>query len=130
MIRAASVWSSLLLGFLLLRVIYTRFGVGIPCPVRVVTGLYCPGCGMFRAVGALLRGNVWQAIRYNALSVVLLPLLLVFSARRTIRYIRTAAPALTSRAEMIVSIGVASVSLLYAIARNLPALAMLRPTGL
>jgi len=82
---------------------------------------------MFRAADALLRGDVWQAIRYNALSVVLLPLLFVFSVRETVRYIRAAAPAPASRLEIALCVGVASVSVLYAAARNLPFFAILRP---
>ena len=33
------------------------------CPIRLVTGLPCPGCGMTRACQAMVRGNwaaVWQ----------------------------------------------------------------------
>ena len=120
MFRAASFWVLMILGFLVLRLVYLVFGVGIPCPFHAVTGLYCPGCGMFRAAGALMRGDVGQAVRYNALSVVLLPMLFVLAARATIRYIRCAPPVPASRLEMVVSIGTATASLLYAVARNLP----------
>jgi len=125
--RAASLWLLLLLSFFLLRLIYLIFGIGIPCPLHAITGLYCPGCGMFRAAGALLHGDLGQAVRYNALCPVLLPLLFIFTARETIRYIQGALPAPANRLEIAICVGVAGISVLYAIARNLPPFDMLRP---
>ena len=130
MFRVASLWVLLVSVFSLLGLAYLNFGFGIPCPLHAVTGLYCPGCGMFRASISLLRWDVWQAIRYNALSVILLPLLFISIVRENTRYIRATRPAPVGRLEMIIIVGVASASVLYAIARNLPFLAMLRPTGL
>lgn len=45
------------------------------CPVLMLTGLRCPGCGSQRMVHALLHGDVVSALRYNALLTVLLPLI-------------------------------------------------------
>lgn len=39
------------------------------CQFHRLTGLNCPGCGMTRAVYALLHGQVLQALRDNALLV-------------------------------------------------------------
>ena len=128
MLRAASLWVSLFLGFLLLRFIYIGFGVGVPCPLHTFTGLYCPGCGMFRATGALLEGNIWQAVRYNALCVILLPLIFVFCIRETFQYIHATPPVSTSRLEIVIFVVVIAISVLYAIVRNLPAFDMLKPT--
>lgn len=129
-LRVAFLWVLLILFFLLLRLIYLRFGVGIPCPFFFVTGLYCPGCGAFRALSALLQGDLWQAVRYNALVVLFMPLLIVLCVRETARYIRAVRPAPLGRSETIVCIAVVAVSVLYAIARNLPFFAMLQPTSL
>lgn len=41
------------------------------CPVLLLTGLPCPGCGGLRAVSDLLRGDVLAALGSNALAVVL-----------------------------------------------------------
>lgn len=49
------------------------------CPVKVLTGLDCPGCGSQRALHALLHGDVAATIRYNALFLVTLPLLVLLS---------------------------------------------------
>jgi len=39
---------------------------GWPCPFREALGLPCPGCGLSRALSALLRGEWRQAIAWHA----------------------------------------------------------------
>jgi len=129
-IRTISLWFSLALAFTTLRFLYLRFGFAIPCPLYTVTGLLCPGCGMFRSIGALLQADVWQAVRYNALSVILLPILAVYCIRDTIRYIQVKPPVRSSRVEMAMIIGLAVISMLYGILRNIPYFEVLRPTSL
>ena len=46
------------------------------CPLRRLTGVWCPTCGMTRAVGWLLHGDLHQSLRYHPLA----PLLLVEAA--------------------------------------------------
>jgi hypothetical protein len=50
-------------------------GVFPPCPLRYLTGLYCPGCGSLRAMHQLLHGNVKAAWAMNPLMLILLPFL-------------------------------------------------------
>jgi hypothetical protein len=50
------------------------------CPIFRLTGLLCPGCGSTRALAALLHGQVREAIHWNALFVLLLPLGLAYLA--------------------------------------------------
>lgn len=45
------------------------------CAFHEMTGLYCPGCGSTRALHYLLHGELREALRYNALFVLVLPLL-------------------------------------------------------
>jgi hypothetical protein len=40
------------------------------CPVRLGTGLQCPGCGLTRAFSFMTRGEFDPAIRYNALAPI------------------------------------------------------------
>lgn len=46
-----------------------------PCPTNALTKLHCPGCGTLRALHALLRGDLGEALSQNALAVVFIPIL-------------------------------------------------------
>jgi hypothetical protein len=46
------------------------------CPVYALTGKFCPGCGVQRAARSLVRGNLSEAVSFNAL-IFGLPLLLL-----------------------------------------------------
>ncbi|MFZ0014543.1 MAG: DUF2752 domain-containing protein [Acidimicrobiia bacterium] len=37
------------------------------CPFALCTGMACPGCGLTRAAGSLLRGNLGSALDYHPL---------------------------------------------------------------
>lgn len=51
--------------------------VFLPCPFRLVTGLYCPFCGGLRMVHDLAHGQVAAALHDDALAV---PVLLIAAA--------------------------------------------------
>ncbi len=53
------------------------------CPFHTMTGLHCPGCGTTRALYSALHGQWSQAVRFNALSFVVLPLV-AFSLFRSL----------------------------------------------
>ena len=40
------------------------------CTLYQWTGLHCPGCGGTRAMGSLVRGDLWMAIRFNPLIIL------------------------------------------------------------
>ncbi len=42
------------------------------CPVALITGVACPGCGMSRAVGWLLRGDLERSFSYHPLAPLVL----------------------------------------------------------
>lgn len=48
----------------------------IPCPIKLLTGVSCPGCGMTRAYASLLRLDFSAAFAYHPLWP-LIPILLV-----------------------------------------------------
>ena len=47
------------------------------CPVHVLTGFDCPGCGSQRAFHALLNGDFEGMVRANALLVIFFPFILL-----------------------------------------------------
>lgn len=123
------------------QLVFDPFRQDVPlCPVHAMTGLICPGCGMTRAVHALVSGDVLLALRSNAMVLVLLPVVAVAWWRWFRARLRGAArpmphgPApqgtvpqdLGSRGRMLVLLFVA-VTAVYTVARNLPALAVLAP---
>jgi hypothetical protein len=50
------------------------------CLVFRYLHVYCPGCGATRALAALLHGRIAEAFHYNALVVLLVPILLTYFA--------------------------------------------------
>ena len=48
------------------------------CGFYAATGLYCPGCGMTRALHSVIHGDIIRAFQFNALLVVVLPILMYF----------------------------------------------------
>ena len=66
----------------ILCIVYYRYNPEVyhffpECPFHKYTHLDCPGCGSQRAIHALLNGQITQAINYNLLLVLSLPMLLV-----------------------------------------------------
>jgi hypothetical protein len=94
-------------------------GIFPPCPVRYLTGWYCPGCGSLRAVHQLLHGNLRAAWALNPLTILLLPFLVYGTASRALfelrgRYLpRLFLPAIWIRV-------LCAVIILFGIARNIP----------
>jgi hypothetical protein len=54
----------------LAAVTFAAARLGVRCPIRAVFGIDCPGCGGTRALLALMRGDVPQAARENAVALV------------------------------------------------------------
>ena len=61
----------LVLAFVMVLIIYSMIG----CPIRLLTGISCPGCGMTRAWVNVLSGNFDKAFYYHPMW--LLPLLFI-----------------------------------------------------
>ena len=53
------------------------------CPLRALTGIPCPVCGMTRAVTAAMRGDLWASLRYQPAGIVLLVIGLFMVTRRS-----------------------------------------------
>jgi hypothetical protein len=44
----------------------------LPCPIKFITGIDCPGCGFQRAFIALLQGHMYQSFLFYPPTVPLL----------------------------------------------------------
>lgn len=100
-------------------------GTFIPCPFRTITGLWCPGCGLTRAVHHLLRGHVVTAMHFN---LFVIPIVLAIAAS-WLSWLTASAglrptwsPRLSSRA----STALIGVAVAFAVIRNLPGVPGLR----
>ncbi len=106
-------------------------GVFPPCPLRYLTGWYCPGCGSLRALHQFLHGNLRAAWALNPLTVVLLPFLAYGTASYALfeirgRYLpRLFLPAIWIRA-------LCAIIILFGIVRNIPVrpFDLLAPAGM
>lgn len=90
------------------------------CHLHTLTGLHCPGCGTTRALHAALNGRLLQSLAYNALVVVVLPVVgwaLVRSLRAWVA--DRPAPPLTRRVDRWLW-ALAGLMVAFAVARNLP----------
>jgi len=53
----------------------------LPCLFHQTTGLYCPGCGLTRAMHALVHFDLLRAIRMNAFFILSAPIFFLLSWR-------------------------------------------------
>ena len=90
------------------------------CLLHSLTGLHCPGCGTTRALHALLNGHVAQAIAYNALILLVLPVVIWSVIREKLSPDRTWSEHRSRhRATICVWLFVALL-LIFGVLRNLP----------
>lgn len=64
--------------FLLFITIVTEIPL-LFCWFHRLTGLYCPGCGMTRAIKSIISMGLYQAFRYNALIFIIPPIFCLYS---------------------------------------------------
>jgi hypothetical protein len=103
----------------------TKYGFYPVCLFHSLTGWNCPGCGGTRAAYQLLHGHLLRALRDNALFVVMLTGLAMWSLRWLVRKMRNQ-PAtfnVPARAWWWFLVG----ALIFTVLRNLPAFAWLSP---
>ena len=98
--------------------ICTRFGVGIPCPFRKLTGFLCPGCGVSRLCLCLLRLDFAGAWAAHPVIFSLLPFAAVLAVRFAMRYVQSGCRRLT-KTETVLTYAACAVLLVYGVVRNL-----------
>ena len=66
----------------------TRYSFYPQCPIYSSLHLLCPGCGTTRALAALLRGHLREAIHLNALTTLLFPIAIAYAAQNYRSHLR------------------------------------------
>ena len=94
------------------------------CMLHSWTGLHCPGCGSLRALSALARGDITEALRSNLLLTLSIPAAIGLLGLR--RWLRGDWALLTSIPPWGWWIGLALV-LGFGLIRNFPAFEFLQP---
>jgi hypothetical protein len=97
------------------------------CLFHDITGWYCPGCGITRALHALVHFDLVRAFAMNALLVVSLPVLGFMALQGFTR--RALLPTAVSRVVFNGRVWIGAL-LVFGIARNLPGLDIFAPGGL
>lgn len=93
-------WSSSLPALLAASFFYYPYAFTGPvlCPMALVLGLPCPGCGLTRAFCLMTHGQFAEALRYHALAPAMLGYLAFLWVYKIIESVRGAPPRLpTSR---------------------------------
>ncbi|MBO4982252.1 MAG: DUF2752 domain-containing protein [Lachnospiraceae bacterium] len=70
--------NSVALIIILIYLALTQYFFHTVCPLKIVTGLDCPACGLTRASLLLLTGHITEALERNASVVCWVPLILYF----------------------------------------------------
>jgi hypothetical protein len=95
------------------------------CPFRVLTGLWCPGCGGLRCAHALVHGDLATALGANALAVVGFAACAVLWTGWTVRSVQ--GRPFTVRLRPVHRWAVATLIVVFTIVRNLPLGGWLHP---
>lgn len=97
------------------------------CMLNRAFGVQCPGCGGTHMLLAAVRGDFYQAFRYNPYLFLTLPVMGVFALYQMARYVLNLQ--LSAWVDNLVMYYTISL-VVYGVLRNLPFLQFLQPTKL
>lgn len=97
-----------------------------PCPFHEITGFFCPGCGITRALHALVHFDVPRALAMNAFLISSLPLLAVMTVQGFTQ--RALLPDVVARVVFDGRWWIAAL-VVFGVVRNLPGFEALAPGG-
>lgn len=122
LIKIASVLTLGIAYYIIIKIV----GKGLSCPIKAITGKYCPGCGVTRMCMALISGDIKAAVQYNLLLMSLIPVFAVFGTRRAVIYVKTGNSE-PDKIEAVVILIVFVATVAFWILRNTEAFAFLAP---
>jgi hypothetical protein len=103
-------------------------GIGFPCLIHELAGLYCSGCGASRALRAILHLQFYKALRYNAAFTLLFPFIAAYFLAVGYSFVRFGEDRVSFRVPAKLLWGILAAVLAFGILRNLPAFSFLAPT--
>lgn len=107
-----------------LALVYTvdpsEVGFYPPCMLHRMTGWHCPGCGATRALHALLHGDLLQALAFNPVFVILMPIIGVAFAWHGLEKWRGRPPRTRPLLPGGVILALAALLVAFGLLRNLP----------
>jgi len=109
--------------------LYAEFGIGFPCLFHEVTGQYCAGCGMTRAVVALSNMDFYQALRYNVFVVIALPFLAIYFLVEAYYWVLNRKNRF-EKVFQVIAVVILVGLVVYSVFRNIPAFSWLAPTDI
>jgi Protein of unknown function (DUF2752). len=113
---------------LLYILFWFKTGILLPCLFHKITGLYCPGCGVTRMCLSLLHMNFYQAFRYNAGVMVILPILILYGLKYVIMYLKGEQPHFSKVQNIILYLMIIWL-VIFGVIRNIPWFSYLAPSG-
>ncbi|HNW05240.1 MAG TPA: DUF2752 domain-containing protein [Oscillospiraceae bacterium] len=103
-------------------------GIGFPCAVRELTGLYCSGCGASRALRAILHLQFYKALRYNAVFTLLFPFFAAYFLALARSFVKYGEDRVSQRVPTGPLWLILAAVLAFGVLRNLPLFSFLAPT--
>jgi len=103
----------------LLRFPPTQYNFYPLCPIHELLHLQCPGCGATRAFAALLRGHFVEAVRFNALATLLLPVIAAYCILCYSRFLHRQIHRWPQPSRAVIYAGFAMAAV-FTVIRNLP----------
>lgn len=89
LLRVSLVGGGLLLLLLGYGAFYNHTGHGIPCIIYRLTGMKCAGCGLTRAIAAVMRLDFSAAFAYNPIWLLYAVYFLWIGSGCAVTYLRT-----------------------------------------
>ena len=99
--------------------------VALLCVIKTITGYYCPGCGVTRAIVSLFNGQLYQAFRYNSIIFIDIPIILFLEI-----FVKLFGKnnEKIKRVSNIILIILVILTIMYGVLRNIPSFSYLAPT--
>ncbi len=117
-------WTVFLIMILGIFLFLQKTTLGVPCLFHLSTNLYCPGCGMTRAIQSILQFDFKMAFQQNALIYLFGPLLLIYFLINSYRYIKKQ-PLWKVPNRVVFTLLI--ITILFGVIRNLPGVEFLHP---